>query len=111
MPVNSGDWNSVADILEMTSSGFSREDTAVLVMLGGSDDWKLNPGMDGTVIMEIGPGRQRIVRRSEKMNMGSRETLTELLRFGIEKYPAEDYALILLINAIDGSIIDATLGY
>lgn len=87
--------SATSDILEMESSGFSADDIRVLVMTGGSSDWKINPGTDETVIMEIGAGRQRIVWRSEKLNMGDRDTLTRFLRFGKENYPAEDYALVL----------------
>ena len=87
--------SATSDILEMESSGFSADDITVLVMMGGAGNWKINPGSDQTVIMEVGPGRQRIVWRSEQLNMGSSETLTQLLQFAREKYPAEDYALIL----------------
>ena len=87
--------SATADIMEMKSSGFSPADTTVLVMMGGSTNWQIAPGLEGTVIMEIGPNQQRIVWRSEQQNMGSADTLTRLLRFGKEERPADDYALIL----------------
>ena len=84
-----------ADIREIESSGFAKDDITVLVMMGGSKTWQINPDSDETVIMEIAAGRHRIVWRSGQLNMGSEETLTKLLDFGADKYPADDYALIL----------------
>ena len=82
------------DIQEMISSGVSAEHTAVLVMMGGSGSWDLLPDTKETVILEVGSGRKRIVRRSDQLNMGSADTLTDFLRFGRDQYPAENYALI-----------------
>ena len=80
-----------ADIREMESSGFAKDDITVLVMMGGSKAWQINPDSDETVIMEIAPGRHRIVWRSGQLNMGDQETLTQLLDFGKNQYPADDY--------------------
>lgn len=87
--------SATADILEMASSGFSPADTTVLVMMGGAGSWQIAPGLEETVIMEIGQNQQRIVWRSEQQNMGSAETLIQLLNFGRWNRPADDYALIL----------------
>ncbi len=86
--------SATADIREMVNSGFSPERLNLLVMMGGSDQWVISPEISGTVILEVQPGRARVVQRLNQMNMGSAETLTELLDFGQEQYRADDYALI-----------------
>ena len=83
------------DLREMMRSGFPREDVSIIVMIGGSSNWALHPGLTDTMILEIGKNGQRTVRDAAQQNMGESETLTDLLVFGRENYPAERYALIL----------------
>lgn len=83
-----------ADYLEMTEAGVEA-DVSVLVMMGGSSDWKIAVDAEKTVTMEIGSRGVRRVREEEKKNMGSGDTLADLLRYGRERCPADQYALIL----------------
>ena len=87
-----------ADIREMMDAGVSFRDVSVLVMTGGSHS-RDSAGFfseEATDIYEIGPGRVRRVQRWERpLNMGDRETLEKMIRFGMDSYPAEKYALIL----------------
>jgi len=84
------------DIREMIDSGFSAEDTTVLVMLGGSPRWTRFPGLEGNGILVIqGPKSRMEIKKPTLLNMGKPKTLTQLLEYGAENYPAEDYALIL----------------
>ncbi len=83
------------DIEEMLDAGISGGEVSLLLMTGGAENWEAGFDSEEALIHEIGPRGRRIVRESEKMNMGSRNTLADFLRFGKENYPAENYALIL----------------
>ena len=87
--------SATADIQEILASGFDAKQVSVLIMTGGSDYW--NMGFDPTQIniSEVGKRGMRVVWNSGAMSMGEPETLTQLLEFGVENYPAEEYALIL----------------
>ena len=83
------------DIQEMISAGLPTRDVTILLMTGGSASWSQGFSADETLISELGPRGTRVVWRSGTMNMGSPDTLTELLRFGMTQYPAQEYSLIL----------------
>ena len=68
---------------------------SVLVMMGGTSSWRIGLDAERSAVMEIGTRGARQVRESEKMNMGDPDSLAGFLRFAQEKYPAEEYALIL----------------
>ena len=93
--LESGHGCATRDLREMMRCGFPEEDVNLVVMIGGSSSWALHPDLKDTMILEIGNGSQRIVREAAQQNMGESETLTDLLVFGRENYPAERYALIL----------------
>ena len=93
--LESGYGYATRDLQEMMESGFPMDEVNLLVMTGGSSRWTLHPDQAGNEILQIGRGRQRTVRQAEQMNMGDSATLTSLLAFGRENYPAERYALIL----------------
>ena len=93
--LESGHGYATRDLREMMRSGFPEEDVSVIVMIGGSSTWALHPALSDTMILEIGKNSQRTVRDPIRQNMGESETLTDLLVFGRENYPAERYALIL----------------
>ena len=93
--LESGYGSATADMEEMQAAGISPRDVSLIVMTGGSSYWEKAYSPSEVCVTEIGARGSRIVWRSEQMNMGGPETLTALLRFGQEKYPAEDYALIL----------------
>jgi len=84
-----------ADIQEMLDSGVGSPDVALLVMAGGTDRWFTGFDPEKNTVVEISRGHQRIVRQTEKKNMGSRSSLEDFLSFAAEQYPAREYALIL----------------
>ncbi len=86
--------SATADIQEMLEVGVDGS-VSLLVMTGGSGSWMMGYDAEEIAISEISARGRRIVWRSDKQNMGSADTLSSLLRFGQEKYPARDYALIL----------------
>ena len=55
--------SATADIREMVNSGFSTERLNLLVMMGGSDQWVISPDISGTVILEVQPGRTRVLSK------------------------------------------------
>lgn len=84
------------DIAEMIRSRFDSERVSVLVMAGGAQNWwstMVSP--NETAIYELTRTRPQKVFSEGLKNMGSPETLTALLRFGAERYPAGHYALVL----------------
>ena len=86
------------DIREMMDAVPDTGDVTVLVMTGGSEI-RAETGFFGenaVQIHEIAAGKSRRVWKSqEPMNMGDPETVTQLIRYGRENYPAEQTALIL----------------
>ena len=87
--------SATADMQEILQSGFDAKKTTVLVMAGGSESWHVGLDPEEISISEFGARGSRIVWHEKKQNMGEPETLTQLLRFGKEKFPARKYALIL----------------
>ncbi len=88
--------SATSDIMEMTADGSPGSDVSVLLMTGGARQWYTGYDSARCRIQElVGRGGVRTVWDFESMNMGSSETLTRLLRYGVENYPADDYALIL----------------
>lgn len=84
-----------ADIQEMLAAAPGLTDATVLLMTGGSTSWSTGYDASLTQISELGKRGTRVVWRSDAMNMGEPETLTQLLQYGTEKYPAQEYALIM----------------
>ena len=93
--LESGYGSASADLEEMLASGFDNEQVSLLVMTGGTEGWVLGFDPANLTINEIGRRGVRAVWREEAASMGVPETLTTLLNFGVERFPAEDYALIL----------------
>ena len=71
-----------ADIQEILDSGFNTDEVSVLIMTGGSSYWSMGYDPAQICISEVGRRGMRVVWRSEAMNMGESETLTQLLSFG-----------------------------
>ena len=84
-----------ADLREMMAAQADPQKVSVLVMAGGSSFWRTGFDSRQTSILEIGKMNSRQVWSGEAQDMGDPETLAGFLRFGTERYPAEDYALIL----------------
>ena len=93
--LESGYGAASADIEEMKAAGLKGKEVTVLLMTGGTQQWSQGYDASKCLIHELGPRGTRVVWRSDAMNMGEPETLIQLLQFGKEAYPAEDYALIL----------------
>ncbi len=90
--------SATADIQEMKDSVPGGGAVSVLVMTGGSrtEEGSVYFQDSSAQIHEIASGRSRRIWQSpEPMNMGDTQTLTQLLRTGLEQYPAREYALIL----------------
>ena len=84
------------DLLEIRDACRGNDAVTVLVMAGGSSIWHGNLfSPEETCLCEIGSRGMRIVGRQPSMNMGEAETLADFLRFGVEQYPADQYALVL----------------
>lgn len=84
-----------ADMAEMQAA-MSSDEVSLLVMTGGSVKWGNGLKADKNYITEIAPGnKKRIVDAHASMSMGDPQTLTYLVRFAMERYPAGDYALII----------------
>lgn len=83
-----------SDIWEMMSAKYAEDGISMLLMTGGALSWSVGCNPDECQIQELRHHGMRPVWRSEAKNMGSAETLTQLLRYGKENYPADEYALI-----------------
>ena len=84
-----------SDIEEMLFAKCSTDEVSVLLMTGGAQHWSMGFNPNECRIQELIYGQMRTVWRSEAMDMGCKETLTQLLKYGKEYYPADEYALIL----------------
>lgn len=101
--------SATADLMEMGASGFDSQEMNLLVMAGGSQKWQIGLDAEENAVLQIEGGRNRIVHHEPAMNMGERETLKRFLVFCREKYPAEEYALILWNHGagpLDGVCLD-----
>ena len=86
---------ATADITEILRSRYNSDAVNVVAMLGGTRKWWGGMDAQQTAVYEISGNRPRQVWSDGLLNMGDPATLSELLDYGHENYPAEDYALIL----------------
>ena len=93
--LESGYGSASADLEEMLASGFDSDRITLLVMTGGTERWGFGLDPAELTISEISRRGIRAVWREEAVSMGVPETLTTLLNFGVERFPAKEYALIL----------------
>lgn len=87
--------SATADIQEMLASGLNGSKVSLLVMAGGTRQWMGGHQAEELSVIEIKNGKQRIVKRLPTQSMGEASTLTSFIRFGMENYTANGYALIL----------------
>ena len=87
--------SATADIQEMLASGLNGSKVSLLVMAGGTRQWMGGHQAEELSVIEIKNGKQRIVKRLPVQSMGEASTLTSFIRFGMENYTANGYALIL----------------
>jgi hypothetical protein len=83
------------DLLEMAQSGYDAKKINLLVMTGGTQAWQMGLPTDALSIYIPFRNTLRMVYAFKSMSMGSPEALGALLAFGAEKYPADEYSLIL----------------
>ena len=84
------------DMKEMMDSGIDLENNNLLIYTGGSRMWKsdIPSGRNNILDMSL-PAGERVVAATEKTSdMGAPETLSEFLSYGVQRYPADHYALI-----------------
>ena len=86
---------ATADMNEMIAATEGGSKITLLVMTGGAKRWANGYDADRLRIFEIRNGRHRELTSMEQADMGEGRTLTSFLRFGAERFPAENYALIL----------------
>ncbi len=87
--------SATADIQEILASGVDTRAVNVVLMTGGAQSWQLGLDPERITVSDVVRGQLRTVLQEDAMNMGEPDTLAELLRCGLERYPARDYALIL----------------
>ena len=84
------------DLKEMEDAGFNQKQLNVLVLTGGSARWHNGQTPEGTALIEVGNHKSRLLTvSSPEASMGVPGTLTWLIRFARERYPARQYALII----------------
>jgi len=86
---------ATADINEMIAATKDGCDATLLVMTGGSLRWASGADPNTIRILEIRKGRSRELTQMGQADMGNGRTLTSFMAFGAERFPAENYALIL----------------
>lgn len=87
---------ATADILEMLDSGVDFDYTNVLLMGGGTEEWRMSafdPDVTGIYRLHAG-GAQRICP-PQSMNMGESETLSLFLNTAVNRFKTDRYILIL----------------
>lgn len=93
--LESGGGAATADLMEMAGSGYDAKKVNLLVMTGGTSSWQMGLPVDSLCVYVPFRKSLRMVYAFESMSMGSPDALTALLALGAEKYPADEYALIL----------------
>lgn len=93
--LESGGGAATRDISEILKARPDADKVNIIMMTGGSKKWWGGFPAKNTVIYEARGSRPKEVYRSDLMNMGDPESLSLLLDYGREHYPAEKYALIL----------------
>ena len=86
---------ATADITEILRSRYNTEAVNVVAMLGGTRKWWGGMDAEETAVYEIGGNRPKQVWSDGLMNMGDPATLSTLLNYSCENYPAQEYALVL----------------
>ncbi|MCR4875995.1 MAG: hypothetical protein K5922_02350, partial [Clostridiales bacterium] len=86
---------ATADLLEMAGSGYDFRNVNLLVMAGGTSQWELGLPTDALCIYRPGRGQLVMLSAFEDISMGEADALTLLLDYGYERFPAQEYALIL----------------
>ena len=84
------------DVREMLRSGFDREQVNVVLFTGGTTRWRSDFPVDECALYLLDdPSRPTEIERFPLMSMGEADTLSFFLRTCRERFPADDYILIL----------------
>ena len=87
---------ATADILEMLKAKPDKQRLNVLVMTGGTKQWKSRTiPTDKLSVFKIEGMNPKPVHQWEQGSMGEPATLTRFLEYGVATYPADSYGLIL----------------
>lgn len=88
---------ATADIVEMMGSGFDFQNNNLVIMTGGTTQWRKTTGIpnDALTIYEVGKQALTEAAQFKLASMGAAETLTGFLDYCHKNYPANEYALIL----------------
>lgn len=96
--LESVDRSASADLKEMISAGIAADGPVkVIVETGGAEKWHMR-AIDSSVNMRFeitADGLKEVQRLSSSRNMGAASTLKDFIQFGVTKYPADRYFLIL----------------
>ncbi len=103
------------DVKEIAASGFSAEDLNILILPGGAKKWHIDCFDESyTGIYAIRPdGVAKCWETDRLLNMGDPATLSTLLKYGYENFPADKYGLIIWNHgggSIGGVCSDETTG-
>ena len=104
-----------ANIAEMQEAEIDKN-INVVVQTGGSTSWQdieVSAQSTDRFLIKTG-GKQMIDRITVKRNFGDSKTLSEFIKFGVERYPADKYGLILWnhgAGSVKGVCFDANFGY
>ena len=84
------------DMKEMEASGIDLDANNLLIYTGGSRMWKSDvpSGRNNVLDMSLPAGERVVAATKGPSDMGAPETLSEFLNYGVQRYPAEHYALI-----------------
>lgn len=90
-----GSHAATADMKEMVASGCDLDKITVLLLAGGTTEWKNEAieGNEAAIYEFIGDTFVKRMSLPENTNMGNAETLSAFLKFGYENYPARQYVL------------------
>ena len=88
--------SATTDITEIMKSGFDAEFTNVLLMVGGSKQWKIGMLNEKTSIVEVRKhGLRTVWSDADQCSMADGRTLSFFLNYCYENYPADRFALII----------------
>lgn len=85
------------DVVEMANSGYDPDQVNIVIMAGGSTAWQNDIVAAGSTGIYSLKGNYLIPMQvdAQPQNMGDPATLTNFLKYSVEHYPAERFALVL----------------
>ena len=84
------------DLIEMSQADVDYDNYGLLVFTGGAGSWKESIPSNQNSLIDMSGGINNIVARTdEPMNMGYHKTLSEFINYCTDRYPSDEYALII----------------